>query len=166
MFAKIVSLLLLSGIKFVFAFPVAAKLHFSCFNTILITSIGGVAGIIFFSFFWEHVINIYLWFVHSYLYRYPKIRKALRQLKYRFVKPREERRVPFKRKRRYVWLKNNSGVMGIALLTPILLSIPLGTFLAVRFFGRNPKTIFVLSITLVVWSVVISFLVHFAEFRY
>lgn len=166
MFAKILSLLLLSGIKFVFAFPVAVKLHFSCFNTILITSIGGVVGIIFFSFFWEHVIKIYLWFVHSYLYRYPKIRKALRQLKYRFVKPKEERKIPFKRKRKYVWLKNNSGVVGIALLTPILLSIPLGTFLAVRFFGRNLKTIFVLSITLVFWSVVISCLVYFAEFRY
>lgn len=166
MIAKVISLLLLSGIKFIFAFPVAVKLHFSCLNTIFITSIGGVLGIVFFSFFWEHVIKIYLWFVHSYLYRFPKIRKVLRQLKYRFVKPKGERKVPFKRRRRYVWLKNNSGILGIALLTPILLSIPLGTFLAVRFFGRNIKTLVVLSFTLIAWSIIISCLVHFAEFRY
>lgn len=166
MFGKVLSLLLLSGIKFIFAFPIAAKLHFSFINTVFITSIGGVGGIIFFTFFWEHVIKLYFWFVHSYLYRFPKIRIALRKIKYSFVKPKSERKVPFKRKRRYVWLKRNSGILGIALLTPILLSIPLGSFLAVRFYGRTIKTILVLSVTLIVWSIIISFLVHFAEFRY
>lgn len=166
MLAKILSLLLLSGIKFIFAFPVAAKLHFSFINTILITSIGGVSGIIFFTFFWEHVIKLYFWFVHSYLYRFPKIRIALRNIKYRIVKPKSERKVPFKRKRRYVWLKMNAGILGIALFTPILLSIPIGSFLAVRFYGRTIKTILILSITLIAWSIIISFLIHFAEFRY
>jgi len=123
-------------------------------------------GIIFFSFFWEHVIRLYMWFVHSYLYRYPKIRKPLQKFKRYFVKPKHERQVPYKRKRKYVWLKNNSGILGIALLTPILLSIPLGTFLAVRFFGRNAKTILLLSVVLVFWSVLISCLIHFAEVRY
>lgn len=166
MLAKIISLLLLSGIKFIFAFPVAAKLHFSFINTVLITSIGGVGGIIFFSFFWEHVIKLYFWFIHSYLYRFPKIRTTLRKLKYSFVRPKKERKIPFKRKRRYVWLKKNSGILGIALLTPIILSIPVGSFLAVRFYGRTIKTISILSVILIFWSVVISFLVHFAEFRY
>lgn len=166
MLTKILSILLLSGIKFIFAFPIAAKLHFSFIETVLITSIGGVTGIIFFSFFWEHVIKLYFWFVHSYLYRFPKIRTALRNVKYTVIKSKSNPKVSFKRKRRYIRLKKNYGIVGIALLTPILLSIPLGSFLAVRFYGRTIKTILILSITLIVWSIVISFLIHFAKFRY
>jgi len=166
MFAKIISLLLLSGIKFIFAFPLAIKLHFTCLQTIIITSLGGIAGIIFFSFFWEHVIRLYFWFIHTFLHKYPTIRAHLRNIKYWFVKPKTERSIPFRRKRRYVFLKQNAGILGISILTPILLSIPLGTFLAVRFYGRNLRTLLILSLIVVFWSVVISCLIHFTTFRY
>lgn len=166
MLGKIISLLLLSGIKFIFAFPIAYKLHFSFVHTLLVTSTGGILGIVFFSFFWEHVIRLYMWFAHSYLNRYPKIRNRLQKLKQYFVKSKHKKQIPYKRKRKYIWLKKNAGILGLALLTPILLSIPIGTFLAVRFFGRNTKTILVLSMVLVFWSLLISCLIHFAEIRY
>ncbi|NSW45519.1 MAG: hypothetical protein HPY79_06880 [Bacteroidales bacterium] len=166
MIAKIISLLLVSGIKFIFAFPIAIKLHFTCIQTIILTSTGGIAGIIFFSFFWEHVITLYFWLIHKYLHKYPKIRARLREIKYWFVKPKDKRNIPFRRKRRYVFLKQNAGILGIALLTPILLSIPLGTFLAVRFYGRSVKIILILSSTVVFWSTIISCLIYFTTFRY
>jgi len=166
MIAKIISLLLISGIKFIFAFPIAIKLHFTYIETIILTSSGGIAGIIFFSFFWEHVIRLYFWLIHNYLHKYPNIRERLRKIKYWFVKPKEKRNIPFRRKRRYVFLKQNAGILGISFLTPILLSIPLGTFLAVRFYGRNLKTITILSLTVVFWSITISCIIYFTTFRY
>ncbi|MCX7861858.1 MAG: hypothetical protein N2449_02555 [Bacteroidales bacterium] len=166
MIAKIITLLLLSSVKFIFAFPLAYKYDFNFITTLLITSIGGIAGIIFFSFFWEHVINIYLWFVHSYLYRFPKIRTSLQNFKRFFIPQKKQNSTPFKRKRRYVWIKQNGGLLGISLLTPFILSIPIGTFLAVRFFGRNFRTLTFLCLTLLFWAFILSILVHWVGIRY
>lgn len=166
MFGKILSLLLLSSIKFIFAFPIAYKFHFSFILTFIVTSAGGILGIIFFSYFWEQVIRLYMWFVHSYLYHYPKIRKLLKKFKQFFIKPKNKRQIPFKKKRQYVRLKNNWGILGLALLTPIVLSIPLGTFLTVRFYGRNIKTIVLLSTIVVFLSALMSCLTHFYEICY
>lgn len=166
MIVKIVSILLISSVKFIFAFPLAIKYNFNFGTTFLLTSTGGIAGILFFSFFWQHVILLYLWFIHSYLYKFPKIRNFLKKLKSKIVPYREPKNVPFKRKRRYVWFKQNSGLLGIAILTPFILSIPVGTFLAVRFFGRNVRTLMFLSVTLVIWSLVLSIFVHWIGLRY
>lgn len=166
MIAKIISILLISSVKFIFAFPLAIKYDFNFGTTFLLTSIGGIGGILFFSFFWQHVISLYLWFIHSYLYKFPKIRDFLKKLKHKIIPSKESKNVPFKRKRRYVWIKQNSGLLGIAILTPFILSIPIGTFLAVRFFGRSVRTMMFLSVTLVIWSLLLSILVHWIGLRY
>ncbi len=167
MWGKIISLLLLSSVKFVFAFPLAIKYHFSVYTTFLVTSLGGICGILFFSFFWNHVINLYLWFIHSYLYNFPNIRSFLKKIKNFFIRKNNSNgSIPYRRKRHYIWIKKNGGLLGIALLTPLILSIPIGTFLAVRFFGRNLRTLLFLIITLEFWAVLLSILVYFVGVRF
>ena len=48
------------------------------------------------------------------------------------------------------------GLIGIAFLTPIFLSIPIGTYLALYFFPEKRKTIPILITSVVGWSVVLS----------
>jgi uncharacterized oligopeptide transporter (OPT) family protein len=169
MLTKAITLFLLSSIKFIFAFPLAIKLHFTCLQTIVITSLGGVCGILFFIFFWENVIDLYFWFVHNYLYRFPKISKALKKFKKWYKKTfysKKKKGTSYKRKRKYIWLKNNASIIGLAVLTPLILSIPIGTFLTVRFFGRSPRIILTLCLVLVIFSILFSCLIHYVGVRY
>jgi prolipoprotein diacylglyceryltransferase len=52
--------------------------------------------------------------------------------------------------------KKKYGLWGIAILTPVLLSIPLGTFLANKYY-RNKKTVlFSLTLSVVCWSIIMA----------
>jgi len=55
-----------------------------------------------------------------------------------------------------IHIKREYGLIGLAAVTPVLLSIPLGTFLAARFFSDKKLVIFYLSASVVVWSVIVS----------
>ena len=48
------------------------------------------------------------------------------------------------------------GLLGIAFLTPIFFSIPIGTFIALRFFPNKKKTLPVLAASVFGWSFVLS----------
>ena len=67
-----------------------------------------------------------------------------------------------KSNRRIVKIKNRFGLIGIATLTPILLSIPLGAFLAERFYKDKRKVIIYISISCVFWSNALYFILLLA----
>ena len=48
------------------------------------------------------------------------------------------------------------GLFGIAFLTPIFLSIPIGTYLALYFFPEKKKTVPILMSSVVIWSLILS----------
>lgn len=57
-----------------------------------------------------------------------------------------------KTKRRLVWLRLHGGLPMIALLTPLILSIPVGTLLCTTFIQEKHKIILWQSISIVFWS--------------
>lgn len=65
----------------------------------------------------------------------------------------KKRKVFTKTNRRIIRLKQRFGLTGIAILSPILLSIPLGAFLGERFYKDKGKVIIYLSISVILWSV-------------
>ena len=66
-----------------------------------------------------------------------------------------------KANRRIIRIKNRFGLTGIAILTPVLLSIPLGAFLAERFYKKKLKVISAISLWVVIWSVVFYFIYYY-----
>jgi len=56
--------------------------------------------------------------------------------------------------RRVIKIKQRFGLFGIAAVTPLLLSTPLGAFLAERFFKKKKKIIIYLSVSVVFWELV------------
>ncbi len=54
--------------------------------------------------------------------------------------------------RRIIRIKQRFGLFGIAAITPLILSTPLGAFLAERFFKNKKKIILYLSISTIFWS--------------
>lgn len=77
---------------------------------------------------------------------------------YKLKKNKDHKRTVFsKSTRRIVRIKRNFGLAGIALITP-LIGQPVGAFFAEKFFKDKKKVILYLSVSIVLWSVMLYFI--------
>ncbi|MFC2176006.1 hypothetical protein ACFLR1_03450 [Bacteroidota bacterium] len=134
-------MILLSGTKFLTAPIVSLNMGFSYVQTLLLTSIGGTLGILFFYYLSSFIVYIYSKIAH----------KAASK-----KKVSKKKRVFTWKNKLIVHIKREYGLIGLAALTPILLSIPLGTFLAARYFENPKKVITYLASSVVVWSIIVA----------
>lgn len=131
-------------------FPlVIIQFKFSFIETILWTNIGGIIGIYFFAFLSERVI---IWWNRTF-------RKKRQTLKSR----RKEKKIFTKKNRRIVMIKQRYGLIGIALCTPFLLSIPVGTFLVIRYYRSSRVKFAYLIGANIIWSVIYTLFYTFFE---
>ena len=115
------------------AIPLSAiQYDFNFIYTFLFSVVGGVMGVFVFSFLSD------------------KIYKLIQKRKKKNIKKRSMK------KSFAIITARKYGLMGIAFLTPILLSIPIGTYLALYFFPEKRKTILFLISSVVGWSLVLS----------
>jgi hypothetical protein len=105
---KMLTVILWSGFKFVVGIATAVALGFTNFETFFLSIGGGMVGVVFYLYLWDSIIKL----VRHY---FPK-------------KPKAVKFSPLKRKL-VVFIKRYE-VYGIALLTPVLFSMPIGTILA------------------------------------
>ena len=131
---KILIVISLSGFKFLIAIPLSAyQYDFNFIQTLIFSIIGGVIGVFLFSALSNKINKLF-----------PKKNKVKRTKK-RGIKEA----ITIKTARKY-------GVYGIAAITPILLSVPIGTLIALRFFPEKKKTIPILMSSVVIWSLILS----------
>lgn len=156
---ELLQVLILSGIKFIFAAPLSMGYGFSWIQTIITTTIGGLLGVWFFFFLSKMIIRFFL-----------KVTPAAKLYIKRFVyfiknKPFELHLVTVATPKKKIFTKKNKlilktkksfGLWGIAALTPVLLSIPLGTFLASKYYKNKKKVLFSLSVSVACWSLIFS----------
>jgi len=136
--------ILLGSIKFAMTFPLAVfEFRFSFFETILWINIGGLLGIYFFAYLSERVIS---WIQE--IISWAKRRRGIQE------KPRKKKKIFNKRNRRIIHIKQKYGLFGIAISTPLLLSIPIGVFLTVRYYPRSKRKYFYLIGANIFWSLV------------
>jgi len=120
-----------------------AMFDFNFWKVILVTCSGSFTGILIFTnvsaalMRWWHNAKIKYFRNH----RHPKV----------FTKTN----------RRIISIKKRFGIWGIAFFTPILLSIPVGTFVAERFYKDKKKVVFVMTVVVCSWNTVIYFLLLF-----
>jgi hypothetical protein len=128
--------------KFAAIFPVAiVAMKMSFAKTLLCTNIGGILGVLTFTFFSKFLL--YIW--NKY---YPENWKLLKK----------KRKLFNKRNRRIVNIKVKYGLTGIVLLNPILLSIPISSFLVTKYYGRKTSNLVYLVAGQILWSFVYCFL--------
>jgi hypothetical protein len=122
--------------KFAATFPVAIYIFEMTFiETLVYTNLGGLIGIIVSLFFSKGII--YLWETLS--SEKPKTRKKTKKTFTKF-------------NRRLVLLKTKYGMPGIAILTPVVLSIPLGTFLTAKYYRHKKDSYLFLFLSQIAWS--------------
>ena len=71
------------------------------------------------------------------------------------VPPKDKPKKKFSRKNKLiVRVKSRWGLIGLALITPTIISIPVGTLLAARYFGNNWRTLPYMLLSVVGWGFV------------
>jgi hypothetical protein len=135
--------------KFALTFPLAIfGMKFPFIKTLIFTNIGGVLGLLFFTYFSDIIITLWL----------------------KYIKPNvsflnKEKPVFTKRRRKFVKIKTKYGLRGIIFLNPIILSIPVSSFLVVKYYGKKARNIFFLFFGQVAWSLLYTFF-YFYLYKY
>jgi len=148
--AKYLLVLFLSSVKFAFTFPVAVfEYHLSFWETILITNVGAIIGILFFA----KLSTLAVEAIKSIRLKiFPKhTQKQLENKKYNSSK-----------KRKLIKFKRSYGFWGIVFLTPVFISTPIGTFLVVKYFKGQRYSLATLFASHLAWSVALTLSFTFA----
>src|SRR5205823_3294461 len=76
---------------------------------------------------------------------------------YDYIDARKKKKRKFTpRNRRIVRIWQTYGLVGLAALTPIIFSIPIGTFIMTRFESNNNKIILYMFFSIVCWSLLLT----------
>jgi hypothetical protein len=130
---------------------------------ILYRVIGGMLGVFVFTFFADKIHQA--WLILKF-----KFKKTFNsrnnysepvadvdtpiKIKYTYVDNNQEQKKIFtKRNRRLVSIFRKYGLFGIAFLTPVLLSIPIGTIVANSFEPKKRKIFLFMFISILFWSI-------------
>jgi hypothetical protein len=176
---KIISIILFSSVKFALGPSFVyfnENYQFTFLQTNLYTIIGGMLGVTVFIYFSEWIIKIYRWVKKLY-------RKSLKKGKEIFSRPvadmdsnveirysyieesKPKKRIFTRRNRRIVRIWKSYGLIGLAALTPILFSIPIGTFMITRLEHNHKRILLYMFISVSCWSLILTSIFELAHVR-
>lgn len=152
---EVVEVGLIASVKFLIAPFDAERNHFNFWESFTITTIGGLIGIFAFYFAGTQITG--WWRRSTDLIKSIFLRRPLAEIR---AIPRRN----FTRMRRLIiWVKTRFGLVGIAFITPCLISIPIGTVIATDFFRKRKPVILYLVISLVFWSLLLNGLAQYLQ---
>lgn len=152
-FLKILIVFLVSSIKFLFAPALSFGMGLNFIQTWLSTTAGGIVGVVVFFFLSKWLLQLYS---RYFFYYFHLIRvKIYNSLNIKIPKFIPARRFT-KKNRMIIKIVKKFGMAGIVILTPVLLSIPLGTFIATRYYSANRFLLVYLSASVLFWSLFMS----------
>lgn len=133
--------LLACSVKFAVAYPSAiVGFGFSFPEAVLFGVAGGGLGVLAFTYAGQAIVRFY----DCLLARFRKKKK-----------PRPKR-IFTPGRRRLVRIRRRFGLWGIALLSPVLISIPIGCLVAVRFYSDRGRILRTMMAAVTFWSVVMA----------
>jgi hypothetical protein len=142
---KILSVFITCSFAFKIGFPSAVFLfNYNFAKVMLVACGGGIAGNIAFTYLSAGMLKL----LHKF--------RVKRHLIHR-------RKIFSSFNRRIIRVKRRFGLAGIAFITPILLSTPIGAFIAERFYKDKKKIILYLSAATVFWALALYLLLSLFE---
>lgn len=144
---------LIASVKFLLAPFEAERYHFSFWESFTVTTTGGIIGV--FAFYYAGT-KIAAWWRHFMaLIKSVFSRKSVEVL---------EKKIPnrFTRGRRFIIkVKRNFGLVGVAFVTPCIISIPIGTMIGGNFYKKRKGVLFYFIGSVILWSFVLNGLAQY-----
>ncbi len=142
MIFKVIPIFLLCMVKFVVGVPALyAATKWGFLPMFIVSSIAGICGVIAFLFFEKWIFKGWDWLRTKYFPR---------------KNPPQKKKLFSRKNRIFVKILNSYGLPGIAFITPTIISIPVGSILAGRLFNNNKKVLVFLSVSVILWSALLS----------
>lgn len=141
---EILTVVMASMVKFAIAPFIAYGMDRSFAETLLTTSVGGCIGVLLF-------YRLSGWFMKR-----SRLKRLHREIAIQHGVISERPKVFNRTNRFIVRVKHGWGLKGLAALTPILLSIPIGSIIAAKYFKHDRRTLPILFSSVLIWSVVLS----------
>ena len=145
---KILGWLLFSAVKFLIA-PASIYIvgNYSFSETILISIGGGWLGVFCFYYFGKFFFRFYEWIFNRFRTGFKKPKRRMTKLN-RYI----------------INLKNHRlGLILLALITPSVISIPLGSILASKYFSHDKRVLPFFFAAVIFWAFVLTSLVSFFD---
>jgi hypothetical protein len=176
---KIISLILISSVKFAFG-PSFVYLNenydFTFFETNIFAILGGMLGVWVFLYLSKWILRIYrkirAWYFHVFKNKQQPFSEMVMDVdapvsvKYDYVLTNKQKKKVFtSRNRRIIKIWQSYGLVGLAALTPIIFSIPVGTFIMTRFESNNKKILWYMLISITCWSLLLTSIFEFTHVR-
>jgi len=139
---KFISLFLSSAFKFLIFIPIAIQVfQFNFVEAICFSMAAGMFGVMVTLYLSKYIFQGFDWVKH----------------KITGKRHKPKRKVFTPNKRRLVKFKATYGLIGISLITPTLLSIPVGTLIAARLYRHDRRHVYMyMAGSLAIWSVIFS----------
>ncbi len=131
-----------SAFKFLLVAPAAiVDLKLSFIEAIIFCFTSGMTGVMVTLYLSKYIFQAFSWVKH----------------KITGKRHKPKRKVFTPNKRRLVRFKATYGLIGISLITPTLLSIPVGTLIAARLYRHDRRHVYMyMALSLAIWSTIFS----------
>lgn len=160
MIFKILHVIILASVKYFLTLPYAMIIGLDFKYAIISVLTGGIGGFVFFYYLSKPVINGFNTAGRYINYRLPE------NFKKRFRLFRDENQLKkqvkkFTRKNRFLArFRKSYGFWGIIISTPLFLTIPLGAFLAGKYYRKRKNLVLYMILSIMGWGAVLSGVVH------
>lgn len=151
---KIIQVFLLATVKYVITFPFALLIGLNFLQTLIAVTLGGIAGFFFFYHMSGFAIK-QLHHVKTFLRKHapPIIRLKFRQMM-TWRKGITGERVFSRRNRFIASFRAKFGLIGIVVLSPVILSIPIGAFLLNKYYSKHKMAKPYMVLSILSWTAV------------
>ena len=154
-FLKLASVFLVAGIKYFWATPYSFGLKLDAWETFLFMETGGILGFLFYYYFFGFLFKELklLWPV---VYRFtPILFKVRFEIWWNLQKTKKITARKFtNRNKIIVKMRRRYGIWGLVILSPIILSIPVGALLGFKYFKHNHHFIPYMLLSIVIWGII------------
>ncbi|MGQ8338839.1 hypothetical protein ACUNWD_19940 [Sunxiuqinia sp. A32] len=157
---KFLHVFLLASVKYFLTFPYAMLIGLDFGQTMLVVTLGGIAGFVFFYFLSGLLIKSFLAIKATVKRLLPEflVSRIIRLFKLKAEK--QKAKLVFSKKNRFIVnFRTKYGFWGIIITTPILLSIPIGAFLLNKYYSRQRFAFAYMIVSIVGWAMLFSAIV-------
>ncbi len=157
---KIIHVILLASVKYLFTLPYAMIIGFDYKLAIVLVLFGGIGGFLFFFYLTKPILlGIKIAWPCICTIVPPGIKTRYADYCERKIQKRDPK--VFSRKARFIAkIKTTYGLWGIVIATPVLLTIPVGAFLANKYYSNRKYIIIYMILSIIGWGVILSVIVH------
>ncbi|NQU84733.1 MAG: hypothetical protein HQ541_03135 [Mariniphaga sp.] len=152
-------IVLLASFKYILTIPYAKIIGLNYSQALIAVLVGGIGGFLIFYYLSNWIIRRFDSFKPYLCMLIPGFIKRKYQIycENRAVKPKKI----FSRKSRVIArIKKTYGLWGIIITTPVLLTIPVGAFLASKYYSGRRNIVGYMLGSIVIWALILTTAIH------